>query len=420
MLKYWLWLTSLPGLSLRDQTLLLRHFGAADEVYFAGNDALSMVDGLSERARETLQNKTLDTAERLLSECFEKNIAVYTMQDAIYPARLRAIDQPPPVLYCVGRMLPFDTQPTIAVVGTRSTSAYGLRTAKRMGYQIGRCGGAVVSGMARGIDAMAMEGALSAGAPVAGVLGCGVDVVYPRENRGLFHDVVQWGCLLSEYPPGTPPISNHFPQRNRILSALALGTLIVEAPEKSGALITAGHALEQGRDVYAVPGNIDNLASVGANQLIRDGALLVTNGWEVMRDYAPLFPGKLRYQPGGQQLDLSPSEAEEAAAEQKREKTDGEAKNLPNTEKAGAKRQKSFDKMENKPYIELDSILSQVDGDERELILLLAEKPLTADELIDRSQIPANRVMASLTLLEVQGLIRCSPDKRMTLTGASD
>ncbi len=417
MLKYWLWLTGLQGLGLRDQTLLLRHFGTADEIYFAGSDALEMVDGLSASACTALQNRELDAADRLLSLCFEKNITVYTMQDAAYPARLRAIDQPPPVLYCAGRMLPFDTQPTIAVVGTRSATAYGLRTAKRMGYQIGRCGGAVVSGMARGIDAMAMEGALSAGAPVAGVLGCGVDVVYPRENRGLFHDVAQWGCLLSEYPPGTPPIGSHFPQRNRILSALALGTLIVEAPEKSGALITASHALDQGRDVYAVPGNIDNPASAGANRLIRDGALLVTNGWEVMRDYAPLFPGKLRYRPGGQQLDLSPAESERADAE--REPI--EKNEIPEeTAENGAKEQKSFDKTGDKPYIELDSVLSQVEGDERELVLLLAEKPLTADELIERSQIPANRVMASLTLLEVQGIIRCGTDKRMALTGAGD
>jgi len=416
MLKYWLWLTNLQGVTLRDQTLLLRHFGAADEVYFASTDALTMVDSLSDRAREALQNKELDIAERLLSECFEKDISICTMQDAAYPDRLRGIALPPPVLYSVGRMIDFDTQPTIAVVGTRSATAYGLRTAKRLGYQIGRCGGTVVSGMAKGIDAAAMEGALSAGAPVAGILGCGVDIVYPRENRGLFRDVAQWGCLISEYPPGTPPIGSHFPQRNRIMSALGLGTLIIEAPERSGALSTANHALEQGRDVFAVPGNIDNPASYGTNRLIRDGAILVASGWDVMREYAALFPGRVRYQPGGQQLDLSPSEAQSAQEETA-------AMDPESTEKASdssKKTQKSIDNAENKAYIELDTILPKVDGDERELVLLLAEKSQSTDELIERSQLPANRVMASLTLLEVQGIVRCGSDKRVTLIGPGD
>lgn len=409
-MKYWLWLTNLPGVSLRDQTRLLRHFGTADAVYFAGGDLLSHVEGLSESARTALQEKRLDTAERLLSECYEKHIQIITLRDAAYPNRLRAIDQPPPVLYCRGRMLPFDTEPVIAVVGTRKATAYGLRSAKRLGYQIGRCGGTVVSGMAAGIDAMAIEGALSAGAPVAGVLGCGVDVVYPRENRALFRDVAQWGCLLSEFPPGAAPLPHHFPQRNRILSALSLGVLVVEAPQHSGALITANHALEQGRDVYAVPGGIDAPASAGTNQLIRDGAALVTSGWEVVRDYAPQFPGKIGYRLGGDTLELTARQERTAALEIPAESTA-----QPNYEDVSTK--KVFDKPKNKPYIELDAILPRVQGDARTLVLQLAEKPLVLDELIARSQLPAARVLANVTLLEVQGIVRVSPDKRISLVG---
>lgn len=416
MLKYWLWLTTLEGVSLREQAMLLRHFGAADEVYFAGSDALTLLDGLTDRARAALQNKELNAADRLLSECYEKDISICTMQDAAYPDRLRSIALPPPVLYTVGRMIDFDTQPTIAVVGTRSATAYGLRTAKRLGYQIGRCGGTVVSGMAKGIDAAAMEGALSAGAPVAGVLGCGVDVVYPKENGALFRDVARWGCLISEYPPGTPPIGSHFPQRNRIMSALGLGTLIVEAPERSGALSTANHALEQGRDVFAVPGNIDNPASYGTNRLIRDGAILAANGWDVMREYAALFPGRVRYQPGGQKLDLSPTEAQFAADETEASETDLEEKVTVSSKET----QISIDNTGNNAYIDLETILPKVDGDERELVILLAEKSQSTDELIERSQLPASRVMASLTLLEVQGIVRCGSDKRVTLIGPGD
>ena len=411
MLKYWLWLTSLPQVGLRDQTLLLQNFGGADEIYFAASDAALQIEGLSPAAREALKDKSLERAEKLLAECYEKNIQILTWQDAAYPNRLRSIAQPPAVLYCRGRMLPFDTQPVVTVVGTRSASAYGLRCAKRLGYQIGRCGGTVVSGMARGIDAMAIEGALSAGAPVAGVLGCGVDVVYPRENGALFRDVAQWGCLLSEYPPGTPPRPGNFPVRNRILSSLSLGVLVVEAPMRSGALITASHALEQGKDVFAVPGGIDNPASAGTNQLIRDGAILATNGWDVMREYTGLFPGQVRYQPGGQNLDLTPEQLRSAAPEQP-------AKPAPE-EKSGRDtpplEEKAIDNGENKPYIELDTILPQVEGDEKALVLQLADKPQTADELIEKTQLPAARVMASLTLLEVQGIVQCGRDKRFSL-----
>ena len=420
MLKYWLWLTTLPGLGLKEQTQLLRQFETAEEIYFADGRTLSLAEGLSQETLTVLENKSTGEAERILNYCYTQNIRIITMQDAEYPNRLRAIDQPPPVLYCRGRMLPFDTEPVIAVVGTRGASAYGLRSAKRLGYQIGRCGGTVISGMAKGIDAAAMEGALSADAPVAGVLGCGVDVVYPRENASLFRDVARWGCLLSEYPPGTPPLGRNFPVRNRLLSALALGTLVVEAPAHSGALITASHALEQGRDVYAVPGSIDSPSSEGTNQLIRDGAMLVTSGWDVMRDYSALFPGKIDYHPAGQ-LELTPEQARAAEQAEKQENAADEKKSqkktTPDTEKSLPETPKMFDNEQTKPYIELDAILSGLSGDERTLAALLGEGPLTADELIAESQLPAANVMASLTLLEVQGVVRCGADKRFSLTG---
>ena len=180
---------------------------------------------------------------------------------------------------------------------------------------------------------------------------------------------------------------------------------------RSGALITASHALEQGKDVFAVPGGIDNPARAGTNQLIRDGAILATNGWDVMREYTGLFPGQVRYQPGGQNLDLTPEQLRSAAPEQP-------AKPAPE-EKSGRDtpplEEKAIDNGENKPYIELDTILPQVEGDEKALVLQLADKPQTADELIEKTQLPAARVMASLTLLEVQGIVQCGRDKRFSL-----
>jgi len=405
MLKYWLWLTNLQGVTLRDQTLLLRHFGAADEVYFASTDALTMVDSLSDRAREALQNKELDIAERLLSECFEKDISICTMQDAAYPDRLRGIALPPPVLYSVGRMIDFDTQPTIAVVGTRSATAYGLRTAKRLGYQIGRCGGTVVSGMAKGIDAAAMEGALSAGAPVAGILGCGVDIVYPRENRGLFRDVAQWGCLISEYPPGTQPAPWLFPERNRIISGMSNGVLIVEAPEKSGALITAQDAMEQGRDVFVVPGNIDAPTSAGSNALLRDGAMPAFSGWDVVQQYQGIYPQAVQkrvFDGQKQQVPPAVSEVVQTASREKQNVKQAENNKI------------SIDKGEKSHYSVLNDALSEMTSEEQAIYACLTDAPQPTDEIVDKAGQPAQKVLTVLTRMALKGIVRQHPGKRFS------
>jgi DNA processing protein len=157
-----------------------------------------------------------------------------------------------------------------------------MQTAKRMGYQIAKCGGIVVSGLAYGIDGMAMSGALTAGQKVIGVLGCGADIVYPKENRWLYRDVERYGCIMSEFVPGTPPHPWNFPKRNRVLSGMSCGVLVVEAPEKSGSLITANLAAEQGRDVFVVPGNIDMPGFVGSNRLLQEGAILAASSMAVI------------------------------------------------------------------------------------------------------------------------------------------
>lgn len=180
------------------------------------------------------------------------------------------------------------------MVGTRDCTPYGVSCAEKLGHGLAAGGAVVVSGLARGIDSAALRGALRAGGTVAAVLGNGTDVIYPPENQYLYEDVAAAGALVSEYPPGTPPDGRHFPVRNRILSGLSLAALVVEAPERSGALITAGTALEQGRDVFAVPGPIDAPASVGCNRLIRDGAGLASDAWDILREYEARFPDKLR------------------------------------------------------------------------------------------------------------------------------
>ena len=267
-LKYWVWLTALPGLSNRSRLLLLERYGSPEDVYYADPEELAQVEGLTPGQAALLADKSLSRADRILADCARGDMFLLSMQDAAYPARLRDIFDPPVLLYGKGSLPLFDEEAAIAVVGTRSCTPYGLRCAHRMGYELARQGAVVVSGMAKGIDGAAMRGALQAGGFTAAVLGGGVDVVYPAENRRLYEDIAATGVLLSEYPPGTEPLPGHFPVRNRIISGLSLAALVVEAPVRSGALITAHAALDQGRDVFAVPGPIDAAASVGCNRLI--------------------------------------------------------------------------------------------------------------------------------------------------------
>ena len=293
-LKYWVWLTTLPGLTDSSKTLLMEHFSSPEDVYYAREEALWQVDGLKKEQAVLLENKSLAMADRVLADCARKNIFIVTMADALYPERLRNIYQPPLLLYGKGAMPLFDEEAAVAVVGTRSCTPYGIHCAEKLGYELTQQGGMVVSGMAKGVDAAAMKGALRFGGFTCGVLGGGVDVVYPAENRRLYEDIAATGVLLSEYPPQAEPEAWHFPVRNRIISGLSVAVAVVEAPERSGALITAENAIEQGRDVFAVPGPIDAPNSAGCHRLIREGAGLAACGWDILGEYESRFPHKLR------------------------------------------------------------------------------------------------------------------------------
>lgn len=232
MLVHWIWLAHRPGLNDRLKNRLLQHFQDAEEIYYADSGAFAYIEGMTPEAAESLGDKNLIPAEETLEICQREKLHLLTIRDAGYPSRLKNIADPPVLLYYKGTLPDFDANPVIGVVGTRKASAYGLTTAKRMGYQIGKCGGIVVSGMAYGIDGMAMSGALTAGTPVVGVLGCGADIIYPLSNRALFRDTEQFGCILSEFAPGTPPAKWTFPKRNRIISGLSCGVLVGWKPRR--------------------------------------------------------------------------------------------------------------------------------------------------------------------------------------------
>lgn len=281
-LPYELWLCSFPDIGNRQLLGLTELCGGAQGVYYAGTDKWSQV--LKEKQVESLKRFTEGWKPREEYEKFKlKGIRLVTLADSLYPKELREIPDAPYGLFVRGK-LPEEGEPTVAVIGARDCSPYGSLLAERLGEELGRHGITVVSGMARGIDGISQQAALDAGGRSCGVLGCGVDICYPKENRKLYDRLWSQGCLVSSYPPGTPAIARNFPPRNRIVSGLADAVVVVEAREKSGTLITVDMALEQGREVYAVPGRITDRLSDGCNRLIRQGAVPLLNPQELIRD----------------------------------------------------------------------------------------------------------------------------------------
>ncbi|MGW8250647.1 MAG: DNA-processing protein DprA [Anaerolineales bacterium] len=269
--QYWVGFNLVKGIGSARLRLLLDHFGSIQAAWNAPLDRL-YATGLSPRLVDNLiQVRSEVSLERVWERIQAQGVRVLTWEDEIYPRRLMEIDQPPPVLYVRGELSPQDDW-SVAVVGTRRITAYGRQVTEKIAGFLANNGITVISGMARGVDAAAHRTALESGGRTLAVLGCGVDRIYPPEHRKLAETIIQNGALISDYPLGTSPDSMNFPARNRIISGLAQAVVVVEAGERSGALITARFAADQGRDVFAVPGNINAPQSVGANRLIQQGA----------------------------------------------------------------------------------------------------------------------------------------------------
>ncbi|MBR4942155.1 MAG: DNA-processing protein DprA [Clostridia bacterium] len=375
----WVWLSLLRGVPSTALPLLLDCFGSPTEIYSAPLADIAEVLGGKEKA-EPFANKNLSEADRVLGQCATLGIGVITMQDASYPDRLRNIPDPPAVLYVKGRLPSFDLYPAIAVVGTRKPSAYGLYAAKRISEELADAGVIIVSGMAAGCDSAAHSGALHAGRPTVAVLGCGPDICYPRESTLIYSDIPVHGAIVSEYPPGTAPTKLSFPRRNRIISGLSNGVLVAEAPDKSGALITADLALSQGRDVYAVPGNIDSPASLGGNKLIKQGAKLVTGAADILEDLIPIY---------GTQMSLRPI-------------TPTETENDPYL--SGGR----IDVVRPDDIPPAEAAHSQ-DSAEEKILSLLKKGYMYLDDIIAATGMPSEEVNVALTMLELDGSVSALP-----------
>ena len=389
--NYWLWLTTRKGVGQRSVLRALEYFGTPERVYFAQREDLELVPGLLPQALRGFLDKGMEESDAILGRCDQLGVQIMTIQDADYPERLRQLDDPPVVLYILGHRIRFDEEAAFGIVGARNPSAYGQEVAPMLGLELARHGALLVSGIAQGIDSLALRGALKGGGRVVSVLAGGVDVPYPWENRFLYQDVAAVGALISEYPPGTRHKAEHFPIRNRIISGLSLGVVAVECARFSGTMLTINHALEQNRDVCAVPGSIFAPMSQGPNWLLQQGARPVMSGEDILMGYWDQFPQKLVHAPN-----MDPEIMRERLGPPSKG-GQGETKPEPPPP------QPQKEEKPRRPKISLAEQRERFTDDQLVVLHAMLEGADTADELVDRTQIPARRVLSALTMLQVDG-----------------
>jgi len=356
-------LACVPGIGSRLRRLLLDRFGTPERVFAASPAELASVGRIGPKLATAIPSLADSTiADDVIALCRKRAVDILLEGSDAYPSLLSRIDDPPGLLFVRGELLPQDSL-SVAIVGARHATAYGLKIAEQLGASLARAGYTVVSGLARGIDAAAHRGALHAGGRTIAVLGSGVLNIYPPEHADLAREVIDSGALISELPPLTDPAVGTFPQRNRIVSGLSLGVVVVQAAERSGALITARLATEHGREVFAVPGAIDCRMSRGCHQLIRDGAKLVESVDDILEEFGPLF----------ETATTADGRTVNSAAE-----------------------------------LQLGDIERQV-LDACDALAGGSSKPVNIDDVVDASGLAASQVLATVGVLEMRRLIRRLP-----------
>ena len=422
---FMVWLSLCAGIANTEFVSLLEQFGSAYAVFRAEEAEIESLN-ISDSFKGKLCNKDLNPAYGILEFCQKNRIGILCYHDAQYPSVLRAIVAPPCVLYYKGKLPEFEKRLFISMVGTRSMSEYGKEMAYRIAYELASTGVVIVSGMALGIDAACAVGALAAKGCTVAVLGSGIDVPYPKQHDRLMNAIAEQGLVITEYPPATPPRGYHFPLRNRIISGLGAGTLVVEANLNSGALITAREALVQGKDIYAVPGNVGDANTAGTNQLIHDGAAVALSSRDVLKNYAFLYrdsvdaarlmraqersdPDPAVFARYGVGLPATTTPAKSVREVRSEQKLEGQA--VPEKKKS-----------ENAPAAEIaeqpklqprqdDSVqaLAAFSFKQREMFAQIPlDKAISADWLV-RLGYPTHEVMTALTMFEIKGLISSLP-----------
>ena len=384
-LKYWLALMSVEGVGDTLFGPLLERFGSPAAVFSASVHELAGVPKMSKKISQTiLAFNDWDGILRQIDGLNKAGIRIVTFLDESYPRHLLNVYDRPVLLYVAGHLHSDDI--SIAIVGSRHASTYGKYTTDRISLELALRGATIVSGMARGIDSCAHRGALAANGRTIAVLGSGLDVIYPPENKKLFEAIVEQGAVISEYPPGTQPLPFHFPARNRIISGISYGVLVVEAGEKSGSLITAKLAMEQGREVFAIPGPIDSASSRGANHLIKQGAKLIDSVDDILEEILPQLERTAR---------------EPVSPDRKATQTGSEQ---PYPQKNGVPERAVLEK-------NVETLLPT----DRKILKAIADGKTHADDIIQETGIPPAEAMGALMRLELQGRVLQHPGKLFTL-----
>ncbi len=451
----WLWLSLICGPGSKSAGRLLDDFGSVADIYEAGQEDYAALPRLGKKLIDALLDKSLDDARQILAFCRNEGVGILTPDSPLYPARLARIPGKPIVLYYKGVLRDLEPEVCLAEVGTRHMSEYGSRSAYSIAYDLAKAGAVVVSGMAKGVDGMAHRGALDAGGYTVAVLGNGIDRAYPAEHGGLMKEIIGSGVVLTEFKPFTAPNGYHFPMRNRIISGLCQGTVVIEAPASSGALITAEYAEGQGRDIFALPGKVGEMNSGGTNRLIRNGATIITCAADILLEYQILYGNKINLNriPSIRVLPRSRSLVGKAAAPRP-DPTSGftsrEAERVLRTsEKAmtsgaagiapAARRDVSSAEPASRPaaaFLRRDNpavpppqpdpseapgrngaasraVLEPPAGlpeEQRQILSLLYEKKqLDSDGIVRHTGLPVDRVLTALTMLELEGLITALP-----------
>lgn len=361
----WFRLKSVPGIGNLLGKRLIDTFHSAQEVFHASDEALLQVEGITKRHIAALKAHEIPAGvEAELELAARRGIRIVTLADPDYPQLLRQIPDPPLFLYTWGRL---ENSPAkLAMVGSRNATGYGMTTTKSLSGTLASLGLTIVSGMARGIDTAAHEGALAVGGRTIAVLGSGLERIYPAENKRLFHRIAERGAIVSEFPLMTAPEAHNFPIRNRIISGMSLGTVVVEATKKSGSLITARLAVEQNREVFAVPGSIQSFKSIGTHTLIKQGAKLVEHAQDIVEELAPMIS-----------LDKPPGRLDRDGADKKK---------------------------------------AALAADEARVYQAIGPYPIHIDELVRKTSLGPGLVSSILLKLELAGLVRQSPGKYFSVS----
>lgn len=396
-IRYWLWLQMCLGEGARFKEII-DDFGSVENLYHANIIEWKMSAALTPKQVAALQKFTLNDTEKIIYECDNNHWQMICFDDEKYPDRLREIPNPPAVLYVDGVMPDFDALVAIGIVGTRKASSYAKKVAFVMSKGISLCGAVTISGGALGVDSYAHKGAISVSKRTYAVLGCGLGTAYLQGNQQLREEIkAKGGALITEFPPFTRASKYTFPIRNRIISGLSLGVFVVEAGVKSGSLITAKYALEQGRDIYAVPASILDYNFYGSNRLIDDGAVVATSPSVLIEGYAERFST----------LDMSKIKTVRELLEAGEDKS-ANAQSAP---------QVTFDKIVKDRSVEVakDRKVLELNGDEKTVYNTLTDKFETIDNIIERSGLESKRVLVALTMLEMKAIIETASGKRYRL-----